>query len=120
MKNRRAGQKVYNSKKWLRVRRAYMESKNYICERCGQPATICHHKIYLSAENLADAEIAYSFKNLECLCQACHNLEHEHFQQVGAVFSSGGNVVYARESKEILEFKAAKAAIEKISYPPPT
>ena len=114
MKGARAGQKVYNSKKWLRIRQAYMASKNYICERCGQPATICHHKIYLTPENVSNLDIAYNFENLECLCQACHNLEHEHFQQVGAVFSSNGNVVYARESKEILEFKAAKAAIEKI------
>lgn len=111
---KRAGQKVYDSRKWRRVRKSYLESKNYICERCGQPATIVHHKKYLTESNVDNAEIAYNFENLEALCLACHNLEHEHFQQVGAVFSASGNVVYARETKEILEFKAARAAIEKI------
>ena len=111
---KRQGQKVYNSKKWLRVRKAYMQSKNYICERCGEPATICHHKKYLTAENVSNAEIAYNFENLECLCQACHNLEHEHFQQIGAVFTASGDVVNFRESKATQNFKAAREAIEKI------
>lgn len=117
-RHERAGQKVYDSKKWLRLRKAYMESRHYICERCGRPATICHHKVYLTAENILDANIAYNFNNLECLCQACHNLEHEHFQQVGAVFSSSGDVVYSRPSKDSLEFSAAQKAIEKIFTPP--
>lgn len=111
---KRAGQKVYDSRKWRRIRKSYLESKHYICERCGQPATICHHKIYLTPENISNAEIAYDCNNLEALCQACHNLEHEHFQQIGAVFTSSGGVVGVRPTKEAQEFLAAREVIEKI------
>lgn len=115
---KRQGQRVYDSKKWRRVRKAYLASKNYICERCGEPANIVHHKKYLTVDNASDADIAYNFENLECLCQACHNSEHEHFQQVGAVFTSKGDVAKVRESKATQNFKAARAAIEKILAPP--
>lgn len=109
---RRAGQKVYDSRQWRRVRKAYLQSKHYICERCGQPASIVHHKTYLTEENAADAETAFSFENLEALCQACHNNEHGHFQELGAVFTASGDVAGVRATKEQREFLAARAAIE--------
>lgn len=112
MKNRaRAGLKVYDSRKWRRIRKAYMESHNWICERCGSPASVCHHKKYLTAENVTNPDIAYNFDKLECLCHACHNLEHEHFQQAGAVFTSSGDVAHYRETKATNEFKAAREFI---------
>lgn len=111
---KRQGQKVYNSRKWRRIRKEYLESKNYICERCGKPATICHHKTYLTESNVTDGLTAYDFSNLESLCQDCHNLEHEHFQRLGAVFTTSGNISKVNESKEIREFENAKAAIEKL------
>lgn len=64
----------------------------------------------MTAENLDDADIAFNVGNLECLCQACHNLEHEHFEQVGAVFGSSGDVVSVRQTKEQLELQAARKA----------
>ena len=76
---KRQGQKVYNSRKWRRIRKAYLESVNYICERCGKPASVVHHKTYLTEANSFDGSIAYDFNNLEALCQDCHNAEHEHF-----------------------------------------
>jgi 5-methylcytosine-specific restriction endonuclease McrA len=109
---KRAGQKVYDSRKWRRVRKAYLESKHYICERCGQPATIVHHKKYLTDSNVENADIAYNIENLEALCLACHNLEHEHFQEIGAVFSSSGDVVNARPTKAAQEFLAARGVIQ--------
>lgn len=113
---KRQGQKVYNSRKWRRVRKAYLESQNYLCERCGQPARIVHHKKYLTAENASDNEIAYDFDNLEALCQNCHNTEHEHFEKVGAVFTKKGDVSYCYESKELQDFQAAKSAIAKMDF----
>lgn len=104
----RAAQKVYYSRKWRRVRKAYMESHNWICERCGAPASVCHHRTYLTADNVDNPAIAYNFANLECLCKACHDLEHEHFEQTGAVFTSRGDVARIRETKASLEFKAAQ------------
>lgn len=115
---RRVGKKVYDSAKWQKLRQAYMESRNWICERCGRPATICHHKEYLTAENIYNAEIAFNPENLECLCQDCHNLEHEHFQRVGVVFSSNADVVGERMTKEKSEFVKAREAIARLEVPP--
>ncbi len=117
---KRTGQKVYNKRKWRRVRKAYMESHHWICERCGNPASICHHKTYLTAGNVDNPDVAYNSANLECLCQACHNLEHDHFQQTGAVFSSSGDVVRLRETKAAQEFKTACDAIATMNFNPPT
>jgi 5-methylcytosine-specific restriction protein A len=71
----------YHSKAWKRLSRAFLLSKNYICERCGRPAEIAHHKIYLTAENMTDPDVALNPDNLEALCLDCHNQEH---------FGSGG------------------------------
>ena len=40
-------EKLYKSREWQKVRNLYMTSAKWICERCGQPATICHHKKYV-------------------------------------------------------------------------
>lgn len=115
----KAGQKVYNARKWRRVRKAYLESKNYICERCGKPAQIVHHKKYLTAENANDSNIAYNFDNLEALCQDCHNIEHEHFTKSGAVFTDGGDVVGVHTDKATQEFISARKKIASMDFNPP-
>ena len=112
MKSRyRAGIKVYDSEKWQRLRRAYMESKHYICERCGRPAKICHHKEHLTESNVADPLVAFNPANLECLCQDCHNAEHEHFNKQGAIFNSKAEVVGINPTAETAEFAKARQAI---------
>ena len=67
----------YKSTAWKHVRRAYMRSQHGICERCGKPARIVHHKIYLTDQNVSDPNITLSWSNLEALCQDCHNAEHK-------------------------------------------
>lgn len=47
-----------------------------MCERCGQPASQVHHKIYLTDSNLQDPEISLAWENLELLCDKCHAEEH--------------------------------------------
>lgn len=92
-----AGQAAfYHSKAWKRLSRAFLLSKNYICERCGAPAEIAHHKIYLTAENVTDPNIALNPDNLEALCLDCHN--REHFGTGGAtaaglVFDENGDLI---------------------------
>jgi 5-methylcytosine-specific restriction endonuclease McrA len=71
----------YKSKAWKITRESYLASKGGLCERClakGEivPADIVHHKIWLSEENYLDPSISLNWKNLECLCQKCHNNEH--------------------------------------------
>lgn len=67
----------YTSTAWRKTQRAYMESKHYVCERCGKPAYIVHHKTYLTPKNIGDPAITLAWDNLEALCQTCH--QHEHF-----------------------------------------
>jgi len=67
----------YTEMAWQKCKKSYMESQNRICERCGKPAYHVHHRIYLTLENYRNPEIAYGFDNLEALCHACHNKEHE-------------------------------------------
>ena len=73
-----AVQKAQASRKleWRRLSRVFLLSKNYICERCGLPAEIAHHRRYLTPRNVNDASIALNPDNLEALCMACHNAEH--------------------------------------------
>lgn len=71
-------------------------SRNYICERCGEPAEIAHHKVYLTAGNLLDPDVSLNPDSLEALCKNCHN--EEHFGQGGAcaagiAFDDEGNVI---------------------------
>ena len=90
---------LYPGAAWKRRSRAFLLSRNYICERCGQPAEIAHHKQYLTAENVLDPAISLNPGNLEALCMDCHNAEH--FEAGGATaaglaFDDNGNLVKAR------------------------
>jgi len=72
-----------------------MQAQNYICERCGDIAEICHHKVYLTPENIDDPDISLNWELLEAVCQTCHNLEH-HSQGIireGLSFDSEGNII---------------------------
>lgn len=71
----------YKSRRWQDTRRAYMARAGGLCERClkkglYRPAVIVHHKVYLTAENIHNPEIALSWNNLEALCRECHEDEH--------------------------------------------
>lgn len=71
----------YKGMNWLHVQAAYMASQGCLCERCKREgkivaAKIVHHKIHLTERNIHDPLIAYSWSNLEALCQTCHNREH--------------------------------------------
>ena len=101
----------YNSKAWKRASAAYMASKNYICERCGKPAQICHHKTWLNASNVSDPNIALSFDNLEALCIECHNAEHG-LQHSITLFNDDGSIARVKESQGAKDFKRAAAKID--------
>lgn len=63
----------YNSKAWKRCRDAFMQSKYYMCERCGGVAVIAHHRNYITPENINDPNTTLDWDNLEAVCQDCHN-----------------------------------------------
>lgn len=103
----------YNSRSWRRVSAAYMSSQAYICERCGKPATICHHKTYLNGTNVNDPTISLNFNNLEALCLDCHNAEHGQQHSV-TLFNGDGTIAGVKESQDAKRFKQEQAAIYRL------
>lgn len=95
----------YKSQAWLKCSRGFMQSKNYICERCGAPAKICHHKKYLTPDNIQNPLVSLNWDNLECLCQECHNIEH--MQKHNKVYFDEvtGQIAKVRESSQIKEYE---------------
>ncbi len=85
----------YQSKEWEKCRAGFMQSKNYICEICGSPATICHHKTHLTPANINDPQIALNWENLQAVCQECHNKIHMTTSptQKGLTFDKHGNLI---------------------------
>lgn len=102
---------LYKSAAWQQVSAYYMQSKNYICERCGKPAKICHHKTWLTPSNISNTSISLNPDNLECLCQECHNIEHNR-DDAAIYFDKDGNVIHVKESVTIQEHKAAADLVD--------
>lgn len=87
----------YKGKAWIKTRAAFMKSKHWICERCGEPAKICHHKIYLTPKNINDPNITLNWSNLEALCMDCHNKEHNKTKSStrdDCMFDEYGDLIY--------------------------
>ena len=103
----------YNSKEWRRVSAAYMSSKLYICERCGKPAQICHHKTWLNESNVYDPTIALNPDNLEALCIDCHNAEHGLRHNI-TVFDDSGNVSEVKESVAYQTYQKQRDQIDDV------
>ena len=104
----------YASTAWRKVSAAYLSSKYYVCERCGKPAQICHHKIWLNGTNVHDPKIALSFDNLEALCIPCHTAIHQTEEHNRVVFDEHGNIKAVKETSSAEDFKLQRAAIEKM------
>ena len=92
-----------------------MESRHYICERCGKPAQICHHKEYLTVGNLNNPHITLDQANLECLCHECHNREHESSREP-ITFNASAEIVKVKPTAELEEFADARAAIAAMNF----
>ena len=95
MNNMLIDKSFYKSKEWRKCRDGFMSSKNYVCERCNDVASICHHKIYINALNVDDPNITLNWDNLEALCQTCHNQEHFKTKSTdeGLRFDKEGNII---------------------------
>lgn len=107
-------QHFYKGRAWQKVSRLYMSGQNYVCERCGGAGVICHHKTYITPENINDPAITLNPDNLECLCQDCHNKEHKG-QESRAIFDESGRMIGVKESKELAEYREAVKSIERLT-----
>lgn len=89
----------YASPGWKRVRRAYGEHKHWLCERCSEPGRIVHHKTWLTPANINDPYVTMHWRNLELLCEDCHNKEHHvtvETTRAGFAFDANGDLIEAR------------------------
>jgi len=88
--------RFYKSKVWRDCRSSYITSVFGLCERCGEPGDIVHHKTYISMDNINDPRILLNHDNLELLCITCHNREHFKGKAMreGFHFDEGGQLVY--------------------------
>jgi 5-methylcytosine-specific restriction endonuclease McrA len=77
-------EKFYHSKAWRRLSRAFLLSQNYICEVCGRPAEIAHHKRHITPENISNPAVTLNAENLQAVCLECHNTIH---------YGTGGAIV---------------------------
>lgn len=110
--------KFYTSKEWRNLSKLYMNSIHYVCERCGGIAEICHHKQYITPRNINEPNVTLNIDNLEGLCMDCHNKEHKRINKRGTsipLFDSSGNMIGAKESEEIQEYKQAVQQIESLT-----
>ena len=71
----------YLSAAWEKTRAAYLMSQDYICERCGQPAKIVHHKHWLNRENINDISVTLCWDNLEACGHFCHKMYHNKLER---------------------------------------
>lgn len=66
----------YDSPQWRKTSKAYLSSKNYICEDCGGAACIVHHIRHIEPWNINDPEVTLNWTNLKAVCKKCHEQEH--------------------------------------------
>lgn len=84
----------YDSAVWRRQREMYRRSVHGICEMCGQPGEIVHHKRELTPMTINDPKETLAFENLQLLCRDCHALVHgKKDAGVGLRFDARGELV---------------------------
>lgn len=109
-------QNFYKSKEWeklialIRMERVHEDGQIY-CEQCGRPITdkydcIGHHKIFLTEDNVNDANIALNPDNIMLVHHKCHNHIHNKFgwtkKEIFLVYGSplAGKTSYVESVRE--------------------
>ena len=72
---------LYHSQQWKKCREQYLRKVGGLCECClkqgiYRPATIVHHKIFITPDNWRDPEISLNPANLMAVCRSCHEAIH--------------------------------------------
>ena len=79
--SRNTDERFYKTKAWRDCRKAYGQSKAWLCEDCLEQGRITsgvyvHHVIPLDRVNVEDPRISLNHENLRLLCMKCHNETH--------------------------------------------
>jgi len=77
-------QSFYAGDAWINFRLNLIAERGPNCQLCGKRIAkareiIGHHKIELTPENVHDALISLNPDNVDLICFACHNLQHNRF-----------------------------------------
>ena len=84
----------YKSAAWQKCRSAYIQSVFGLCEKCGRPGWIVHHKEKLTPVNINNPDITLNWDRLEYLCIDCHNRVHGGASTAdGLMFDERGDLV---------------------------
>ena len=106
----------YHSREWRKfVTVIKLERTNedgiLTCTYCGKPIInkydcICHHKEFLTEDNVNDANVAFNRENIELVHHRCHNLIHNKLgykrKEIYLVYGSplSGKTTYVNSVKE--------------------
>ena len=66
----------YDSSVWRHQREMYRRHVRGICELCGEPGEIVHHRRELTPQTINDPKETLAFENLQLLCRDCHAMVH--------------------------------------------
>lgn len=87
--------RFYKSKAWQKCRAGFIRSKFGLCEKCGSPGYIVHHKERLTPDNINDHNVTLNWNKLMYLCIECHNAidcESKPTRE-GLAFDKNGNLI---------------------------
>ena len=86
----------YSSPAWKKFSESIRRQRHYVCEKCGQPGNVVHHRIPLTERNVNDPTISLNPGNMQLLCRECHERHHNRAAKQPkrtVLFDEQGNVV---------------------------
>jgi len=87
----------YASAAWNRCRDAFYNSKYGLCEDCGAPGEIVHHKDPITHSDIkSNPAKCYGWDNLKLVCRVCHELHHSQYRG-GLWFDANGDLIPPEE-----------------------
>ena len=84
----------YRSRAWQECRAALVADRCGLCEQCGGPGLIVHHRVRLTPANIGNPAVTLDWANLQLLCIECHNRAHGgNSVSDGLSFDASGNLI---------------------------
>lgn len=96
---------------WQRKRLEVLSRADFRCERCGsaEHQLHAHHKTYVRGRQPWD----YEDELLECLCDPCHGLAHEHKERLELLLAQQPSAALPALTKLIDKVSAVLTATER-------
>jgi len=91
----------YGSHRWTKCRNAYFVAVYGLCEKCGAPGEIVHHKEPICLNDLKhNIDKVFGWDNLELVCRQCHELAHSK-RIDGLTFDDNGDIVFVETAAQM-------------------